>query len=991
MAEELEVQRESVSKDYWNVVNPMSVQYNYPETRFNVAEDTRDVLDIDAEDFKSVYDTADIHTQREMLKASSNSHALKIAERNTIFNDSSKAIEQDGIATQFMMGAIPALASPTSLLPAGAFFKATQLAKGASRLSKVTAIGGAGAIAGATVNVADEALFDAQGMPTNYVAAGAYGALFGGALGALGGALQGPYKGSVANGITPDKDTFRTDFESDPDLLVKLDDSGNIQLEDIGVMEKSIIDRVPFLGDWLKSDVHTVYQSDSAVMRGLMGRISSATVSLRDSAGKLIPSKYSGMDFKRKLKGLHNNLTQDVDVIYNEARAQGFEGSRSNYSQEVYRVYLEELNRQKKEANKYANQVTGDINLEGVDTKDVTAFKKKYHEAVNKWYEDNPVEFRGNPVLVEGAKAYKIYFDKMLKSGQDLGIKELQGISSNRLYAPRIYDYKKMHKGIVSPEDIKSQVRAALNGDPRNVFNDAEQLEQVASGVAKMLQETSFDLNNLTNSFLVKDLPFETHLKSKKLYLDETKMFDVLLNDFDDIAGMYHYKMGGRQATQFAFGTDNLSDIMKFIRDEHLAKGITDNQKEIQAFERSVKDLLGDLRINGLSDTPGWTFTRNLLTYNSTRMGGGFGGNQFIELSSALVLNGMEALMNKRLSKSLKNTTDLLYSKKKGDEFTQYLVDSGFMEDALHTSRINRFADTEAGFNSGKLESALHWMNDKLMKYNGMRYFMGVMEDYTGAAVRSQLMKGNVDAKRLARWGLTQEDATSLGKTLNEVEFDFAKMSQKQQDQFQLAITRGIEEVVVQGESIHVPAWMKVPDPFKKVIFQFMRFPLIAQETLTRRGMKEDQARFIGSILASTSTYVGLKYLREQAAIASGTVHEIDAKYDYINNKEDLERAVMEAFNYNAPLGMFSSLYNYGAIATGQEELGRDWQGKHGMPSILGPSYGLGEDIIQLIRAGVEGNLNDERSLQRFKAMSPYMNLPLLNEGGKMLIEEYGD
>ena len=53
------------------------------------------------------------------------------------------------------------------------------------------------------------------------------------------------------------------------------------------------------------------------------------------------------------------------------------------------------------------------------------------------------------------------------------------------------------------------------------------------------------------------------------------------------------------------------------------------------------------------------------------------------------------------------------------------------MEDTLHTSRINRYADTEQGFNSGTLENGLSWMNDKLMKYNGMRYFMGVMEDYT--------------------------------------------------------------------------------------------------------------------------------------------------------------------------------------------------------------------------------------------------------------------
>jgi hypothetical protein len=376
-------------------------------------------------------------------------------------------------------------------------------------------------------------------------------------------------------------------------------------------------------------------------------------------------------------------------------------------------------------------------------------------------------------------------------------------------------------------------------------------------------------------------------------------------------------------------------------------------------------------------------------------MGGGFGGNQFIELASAMTMNGFDALMSGRFKTSLKNSADLLYTKSPDvDEFSEFLINSGYMSDALHTSRINRYADTEAGFNSGKLENKLNWMSDKLMKYNGMRYFMGVMEDYTGAAIVTKLKKGKVDSVQLARWGLDDTTAKNLGDKLKVAtegdKWDLSTLSNLEQDQLQMAISRGIDEIVVQGDSMHLPTWLKAPDPFKKVLFQFMRFPLIAQETLTRKGFKEAQAEMMAAMVASSATYIGLKYLREQAALATGTVHPVDAKYDYMDDEDALQRSLMESLNYNAPLGFMSSIYNYGAIAAGQPELGRDWQGKHGMPSLMGPSFGLGEDLIQLVRAGVEGNLDTERSLQRFKALTPFMNLPLVNEAGKHLVDEYG-
>ena len=985
-------QRESTTEDYWNTLNPFAIQLNNPNTRFNAATDSTGIIDYEDPEFKQRYDSADIGTKRAMIDARNTSDALKIAERRQVFNDSQAAIEQDGIMVQLGMGILPSLASPTSLIPGGAVVKAAQMAK---RVNRIATLAGTGAASGAAANVLDEALFDAQGMPTDYMGAAAIGAIFGGGLGALGGAIGGPYQKTVADALHKDNDTFMSDFNQDPLMAIRYDDKGLPILQDPAAMEKSLVDKVPFIGTWLRSDIHTVFQDESPVMRGYMARVTIPTVSLKDADGNVMPIKFSGQDHKRQSKGIHNRLNRDTTTAYEEAKMGGFEGTRDDYNTEVYKVYLTELNRQKKGAQAYADQQTAHIQLQGVDDAAIRDFEKMHMEAKDKWYDAHPPEFGVDVHLAKGAENYKNYFNTMLERSQEMDMKGVGGIKKNRLYAPRIYNYTALHKGDVSTDVAKSQIREALAGDARNGFKGGDGLEEATEGVYQMLMNTAFDLNNLSNSFMVKDLPFETHLKSKKLYLDETKMFDLLRTDFEDVAGMYHYKMSGRQATQFAFGTDQLDDIMGNIRADHLERGIMENQKGVKAFENTVKDLLGDLRINGLSDTAGWTFTRNLLTYNSTRMGGGFGGNQFIELASALAMNGFDALMNGRMKQSLVNSKNLLYTKGQDvDEFSEFLINSGYMSDALHTSRINRYADTEAGFNSGKLENKLNWMSDKLMKYNGMRYFMGVMEDYTGAAIITKLKKGTVDEKQLARWGLTKEDAATLKAKLDvatkDDKWDLSQLSRDESDMLQMAVSRGIDEIVVQGDSMHLPIWLKAPDPFKKVLFQFMRFPLIAQETLTRKGFKEGQAEMMAAMMASSAAYVGLKYLREQAGIASGMTQEIDSKYNYVDDKDALQRSLLESLNYNAPLGFMSSVYNYGAIATGNNELGRDWQGKNGMPSLMGPSFGLGEDIIQLIRAGIEGNLDTERNLQRFKSLTPFMNLPLVNEAGKHMVEEFG-
>ena len=1066
-------QRPSTGKDYWNTGNLFGLQYNNPKLRYDSTADDSNTLDTQDPAFRSVYDVADIQTKREMIKARSSSHAIKIAGRRRVQAENQRAIDQDGFGKQLLYNFFPALASPTTFIPiAGIAGKAFQVGKQVNNALRIANMANVGAITGATANVIDEALLGAQGMETHMLSAGLVGAGFGGTLGIIGGALAGPYRKTHAEAMSREGDTFTSDFERDPNFKTEIDEDGLVKIvhineemtPQIGRQGKGLTDYIPFLGKFLKSDVTIVYQSDSSVLRGEMSQISGSTVAFKDRDDNVIPTPLNAVNDMKSSDGVLLRLKKELEDSYHE----GVTGSYSDFIDEVSTMYTkaameqeikvykqvdslikeikEQFNKEMKEAKAkqqeaswyYKDPVDGkhkpvteemistDTVPEGAFTKKPTKkdtklfneeiennYRTQMDEEINmrvdEVYEATPARFEGTPQHVKAAESYRSYYQKSLKKGQEVGIKELGGLSPNRLYRPRAWDFKAIKSGKIPEAEVRARLRDALESHPNQAGLSKTDMDKAVEETLLTLQNSVFDLNNLKTSWLVsKDVPFAKMLRNRKIKLDETKLGPLLKENLQDTTGAYHYKTKGRQALANRLGIvdDESADIyMKNLRQRLQDEGNIFTKEEFAAFERTIKDVTGDLRMNQLSDTPAWTWARNLSAYNSTRLGGGFGGNQFIELASNLMFNGISALTSGRMGASFKNAGKLLYTKGKvDDQVTNAMINSGFLETALHPHRSNRFSDGDSGFNSGWLENGLNGINDSLQKWNAMRYFTAAMEDHTGGMIMEQIStmakRGSLsgaELSRLGRWGLTPADAKSLAKDLDkyyspsEGRLELHKFSERNQVKFQQAIQNGISEMVVQGDSIHVPAWMKTPGPLLRLFTQFMRFPLIANEVLLRKGMSDEQAKFYGAIIASTMTYMGLKYVREQASIQAGLIHESDAKFDYFgyNSDEALMRGIGGSLNYNAQLGMMSSLWNIGANATGNSELGRDYASNNQMEAFMGPTFGgTATDILALTKSLADGEIGSERDMMRVKSAIMLNNLPIIDEALKAVVKE---
>ena len=1130
MAEVTPAPQESTSADYWANLNMFGMQTLHPDTRTYTEDMKRTGLTFEDQTMKEAFSTADVQTQYEMLKARNDGDAYKIFLRRKYQAEHQQRIAQDGFFTQMAMGALPAVATPTSLIPGGALFKVAQTANKARLLW----MAGAGATTATAANLIDEAALGKQGMETNYLGVAGASIVFGGGLGMLGGLLTGPNGKALSKNLLKEGDVISAERAADEFTVI--DNGTNTLL--VPKMDKSLFDRVPYLGEWFKSSITEMRQSDSAIIRQMSARLSGATISEKAADGSYIVLGDTAASVKQGVLGAYNSgVTIPITQAFKMYKEAGGVGNRDYFTQEVHRVYVEESNRMRNESMAHAKrkaagkleeidaqykqewqqaqlpllyyknaknelvpidekwmadqQAKRDAHYQGLAAKeemdtvtipamredakatienyksilqsqgvkgkeliarvkefrqitndqlkaDIAELRKstvvpKYKEVaiiekklssdelakikkdlrtrrkadqdaalevhVEDYYNKNDFNFKSdNAGVVDAAKAFSEYFDNMLKRAQALGVEELMGAKVGRLYSPRNWNFRKIAE--LPKDEVITRLKNALISDSRNSYSNEKELMEDVETLYRALTDKNVESNLCQGrGYYTKSLPFQKRLNAQKIRVDESKLGDLLHNNMEDVSGMYSYFMSGRMAVQHAFSDlikdGNVAEIGKRLQEEVAKTGETISAKDLKAFTNTVDDILGVRRMDALGNEAQWQFTRNMMTYNSARLMGGAGGNQVIELATIVMMNLAKGIMTKNFMGAAKEVARMLF---KGEgpssDIAKVLIDSGYMDAALHNHRANRIADNEAGFNPKLLERIGHSLADFQMKFNGQRYFTALAEDLSGGNIIQYIRRADPkDEAMFSRWGLSMNDVKDLKKVfdINDKEF-LQNMTKQQRAKFQLAVTNGVAEWVVQPNSIHLPDWFKGAGAWGKLLFQFMKFPMIAQETLLRRGFTEERASMIAGIFGAATMYTAMKYLREEASVSLGLTNEADRKYDIFNDGEHFQRALFESVNYMANLGMLTSTWNYGSAFLQRPELGREWANRNAIEAVGGPTVGLFQDLSDLVSTVIsEGDITSEKQLNTARQLFPLMNLPLISEGGKALVQEFGD
>ncbi len=1058
-----ELARESTVRDYWDFMNPLALKGTRPGLQTSREDYFGEDLNVEDETFKQLISISNPETQEAMYGAVSTEHAYKMYAARAIQQEASTRINNDALVTQVIMGALPAIVSPTSILPIGGVASTVlRVGKGVSRIATGVRAAGAGAIGGAVANAGDEYIIGGQDLHMEPMSAFAMGAAFGGSIGFFGGLIAGPLGKANAMNLSGSSDTYKADFHTDPDIIWSVNDPSGVprmSLAPQGVQgtkttmkaagststerqSKMLIDRVPIISDLLNSDVSKAYMHESAVGRAIMTKLVLPTTALYDKIGNAIAIGKTALDVKISRRGTNTNLKNDLEIAYIGGVKAGAKGGRKSFKQAVNDVYHAATRKQESdlstavnsELNKFDNTY-GDsrtrflddeakaANAKGkaarqydVDELNIKAEahrlkqrRKLVEKTKEDFYANNKVEFESkSPFIKAGAEAYRKFYQDHIDFNKKLDMEGTRKTNRNKLYVPKLMDWDKFKQEAGFLAKFEEDAYQAFKKHPGNAdLTDAE-LRLLSKEYREVVETVEYRQNFTHGSFLAPTLSGDARMKGRKFQLDEEIMGKYRILDMEDVSSRYQYQMSGRQAVQFAFGTTDVASIMSKARADMIAEGIShESLVEMSKYiENSILDLSGQLRMNALSGEPMWQITRTLQQYNSARLGAGFGGNQLIELVGNIFLNHAPSMLKGRFFKSFSNVGKGFYTKPgQFDDFSKTLINMGFLEDVTHTNKVNRYADTEAGWDSGIIEKGLQGFTDKLYKWNGMRYFKGVMEDMTGGALMLDIPRlaskthlTGAELARISRWGL---DPTTLRELAADIDmnyrpgegvFDYKNFTHANKERFELAVQRGISETVIQGDSLHLPTWMKVPTPFRVLLFQFMRFPLIAHSTLLRQGLSEGKARMGAAVISSSMTFLGIKYLREQAAISMGLMDDRDAKYDYfdkLNGAENLQRGIIASTNYIAPLGMMTTAISYGSNLTTGSEIGSDYRGTADLSSLGGVTFGsLAPTIMKLMQEPITNNMTDERTALKIKSLLPGQNLFVIDEGLKYLIQE---
>jgi hypothetical protein len=973
-------------KDYLNIANPLAMQVSDPTLRF---KHTMNDPDFSWDNHKDIWDSYSLEQKRAAAGALSLEHANILVDRSNTYQDSLEQIDKDPAWKKYptLLGA--SLTDPVNFIPIGG--TAIKISKAASTLGRMLEVGAKVGVVGAASNVASESLYDTQGLPTDYTGA----ALIGFAAGfGIGGIAEGIgrtwFKSRAANALRSDE--LERNLEIDNTTIVH-----DVPQGEVARITKTPMDEVgqQSKGNWvtnpsfLESDASILWSSHIPEAREYISRLTPASTAVKGADGKAIPQMVTANDMKHKWKGDINQARLDLMTMHRDAIVDGrYKGSMDQYNEDIAR-----------ELRRLSHQQETQI------YKEVYGLKDKERDAkIKDLYDKWETKF-GDDVVGQGAKRQYEYYNKMLKRGQDLGIKELSGISPNKIYMPRVWDFTKI--STTGREDLKAVLTEAVVRHPGNEKHMVPgEFELMIEDLTDKFLGLSKDRLFMDFSYVVpEELPLSTHLKSQKIKLDDSVMSDFLLKNSDDIMGLYHYKQSGQMGIQYAFNTTDLKQIqdewIQPIRNK-LSHG---DEKTAQALDRVLHDTLGILRMPQNGDSLGWKTSRLLSQWNALTYGGSFGLNTLTEIPAAMMATGYKKGFISHFSSTLKGVHDVLFrGRASSDDLTNEFIAMGNMQEVFQMQGINRLADTEGVVNSGWLEHKAMGLTDSLFKWNGMRGITASLESLIGGNAVMDLLrmsnKGTLSSKeldRLTRWGLDEGMLEGVAKTIKKhAEFDgdklkklnFEKWDEASSDIIQTAIGRAIKSGVIQGDTVHLPSWMIVPDPVRRLVTQFMRFPIAAHEILLRRGWEEDKAGLIASGLGAMFIYGNITYLREQAAIASGLKEDYDARYDIFNDPdgEMTMNLIMKSMNYMASTGALTLPLGYANTLAGKDFLGKD--SFNSPASVLGPSISRLEQVRDIIYPIVsEGRVDDTRQWYALQYMAT-PNLPLLSEGLKAVIKE---
>jgi len=447
---------------------------------------------------------------------------------------------------------------------------------------------------------------------------------------------------------------------------------------------------------------------------------------------------------------------------------------------------------------------------------------------------------------------YRGSVDAIFGLGRMFG-KEIESTNLNKLqdkidvdsYWQRVYDIDKI---VTNPDGARDAFQRALLAN----FDDGEITDKITKAMAKqsikivnklIRSKSLFESLDVSQNFITKELGKLTkqtgRLKGRKLRLQGRHLIDFMNNDVSRNVEMYGRNIGGRLTLKKQFNIDN-----DFTPSDYMLKNKFDS-KDMGHFGESVQAVLGTRTIDERSASLGSKIARMLNKVNYINHGGYFGINTLSDMSNTVYAFGF--------TRSMKYFSDDIVGILKNEgRAGRKLADHLGLACESHNQKYsaNYNGDSFGVLGVNKAEKILDTGASYTSKLSGMNMVIDIMDKTVGLSSLDYILTAPINmkfVKTLNTLGLSQAEVKLLRESSDFIKWkgnkitsiDYDKMaSHELYPKIERAIRRATADTVLRANPLDVPSFLIEilgSKPLASVLFQFMRFPVVAYNKISRK------------------------------------------------------------------------------------------------------------------------------------------------------------
>ena len=479
---------------------------------------------------------------------------------------------------------------------------------------------------------------------------------------------------------------------------------------------------------------------------------------------------------------------------------------------------------------------------------------------------------------------------------------------------------------------------------------------------------------------------------------------DYLEHDVEQVARRYTRVMGADVELARKFGSVDMVDQFTKIRDDYrnMREGITD-EKQLTALAKREKDDISDLEavrdmLRGTNpgsptDANYSRIVRSVNHLNYLRSMGEVALASLSETVRPAMVHGLLPYME-TLGQTMSNLKGIKMSVGEAQlagEVTERVL-------GTRLATLSEIIDPYAS--RGPVEAFLEHMTNIASKWNGIRLLTDMQKSIASVMTQNRLLNGTVsfgelsknERAYLAYLGVDQSMAERIAKQFKEhgetVEKVQVANTEKWTDEvarrtYRAAINKDVDSTIMTKGVADTPLFASTPTG--RAMLQFKSFALASHQRYLLRGLQEDQARFVGGLVAMTTIGMMATWLKA----VSG--NRLDKTQDASKNPGwwiaegfdkagifavpmELSNTFEKAVGFNpikAPIKMFDE-----GSAISQKNQNRSILG-----SVVGPTGGLIDDATQVVGlpkkiiSGEEVSRSEKNAAERLLPFNSYVGM----------------